>query len=715
MRVGALVLLSMSFAPTAWAQASGQAGTSTAAEVIPVRAKRVSREAAVARRAAALDVVDLAGARDVALDMGEVLRSTRGIILRQNGGLGSRTTFSLNGLSGQQVPIFLDGLPIELSGFASNIAAVPPGLIDRIDIHKGVVPIELGADALGGAIDLKTRPVFDTRAFASYEHASFGIQRALADLGWASDDAAFHASGQVWLDQADNDYRITVDDVDPNTGRIIEDGLTVDKNNAEFRSFGVAAEAGLRGELGLDQASVRLFYGDARKGLPHDLTQDIAFGEVETGQASLGGRLRVEDSEIFGFLDLDLVAGVVRRLARFTDLAETDYDFEGNPTIPGRGELVSGGVDQELTEWLATARVHLSAAVARDHVIALTLAPELERRTGVQRIPDAEEDNILPPTQLLSFVGGLSYRFEPAFFPVDNDLFAKLYVLDASGEEVVLGFGTGPFSLSSVDVGVGDAVVWRVFRELSVRASAEWATRLPAFEELFGDGVLRSANRAIEPERSLNLNLALSLSDLDTPLGRFGATAWGFGRITENLILIEAGQGRSRFVNVDSATIYGVEGELDWVSPGRYVQASAALTYEEGRNTSLEGELARFRDDRLPNRPYLYGSASLTAGVSHLTVRGDRVEARAAGRWVHEFFQLWPSAGDPDTKAVIPEQLVVDVGVVYRFPLPLEPRPVLAMSLESHNVLDARVFDQLGAERPGRSFHLKISGSYDGR
>lgn len=692
----------------------GPAETSSAAmETIVVTGRRRGAESFAARSASALDVVDLEQERAVATDMGTVLRRTRGIILRQAGGLGSRTSFSLNGLSGRQIPIFVDGLPIELSGFATNIAAVPVGLVRRLDVHKGVVPIELGADALGGAIDLRTREVFGTRGFASYERSSFGTHRILADLAFASDDAALYGTGQVWYDEARNDYAITVDGSDPDTGRIIEDGLTVEKNNAEFQSFGVSAEIGARDLLGTGEGSLRAFYGDSRKGLPHDLTQDVAFGEVETGQASVGGVARYRHTSAGDWLDLDLSVGLVRRDSRLTDLAETRYDFEGNPVAPGRGELVSGGIEQNLAEWRAVGRLNFSAPLGEAQTLALTLAPELETRGGLRRAPggDGFSEQELSEDRILSFVGGLAHRFTPLLLPFENDLFVKLYVFEASGEEVVLGFETGPFARSTLDVGVGDALVWNPSDEISVRASAEWATRLPDFFELFGDGVLVSANGDLVPERSLNINLAASATDLQTPVGRFAATVWGFGRITEDLILIESGSGRSRYVNVDSALVYGVEGELGWTSPGDYVRVAGALTYEEGRNTSLEGPLERFRDDRLPNRPYLYGSASMVGGVNDLS-GGDRLEARASLRWVHEFFRLWPSAGREDTKAVIPEQIVVDVGVLYRVPVPFERRANLALSLESHNVLDARVFDELGAQRPGRSFHFKVSGSF---
>ena len=41
-------------------------------------------------------------------------------------------------------------------GSSYSINNFPVSLVDRIDVYKGVVPVELGSDALGGAINLVT-------------------------------------------------------------------------------------------------------------------------------------------------------------------------------------------------------------------------------------------------------------------------------------------------------------------------------------------------------------------------------------------------------------------------------------------------------------------------------------------------------------------------------------------------------------------------------
>lgn len=80
----------------------------------------------------------------------EMLDRTVGIRVRQNGGLGSAVNYNLNGMSGNSVRIFIDGIPISTYGESFSLNSIPPALIERIEVYKGVIPAHLADDALGG-------------------------------------------------------------------------------------------------------------------------------------------------------------------------------------------------------------------------------------------------------------------------------------------------------------------------------------------------------------------------------------------------------------------------------------------------------------------------------------------------------------------------------------------------------------------------------------
>ncbi len=64
----------------------------------------------------------------------ELLNTTVGVKIRQNGGLGSDVTYSLNGLSGSSIKIFIDGIPTSIYGSSFSLNSIPPSMIKNIEV-----------------------------------------------------------------------------------------------------------------------------------------------------------------------------------------------------------------------------------------------------------------------------------------------------------------------------------------------------------------------------------------------------------------------------------------------------------------------------------------------------------------------------------------------------------------------------------------------------
>src|SRR5688572_3568788 len=128
--------------------------------------------------AEAVHVIDTRKARRQTADLGEVLARTQGVAVRREGGLGSGSRFSLNGLYDDQIRFFLDGVPLDIAGFPFGVANVPVNFVERVEIYRGVVPVRFGADALGGVVHLVSSRNYETHVGASYQVGSFGTHRA---------------------------------------------------------------------------------------------------------------------------------------------------------------------------------------------------------------------------------------------------------------------------------------------------------------------------------------------------------------------------------------------------------------------------------------------------------------------------------------------------------------------------------------------------------
>ena len=73
-------------------------------------------------------------------NLNDLVNRTTGIKVREEGGVGSDFDLSINGLSGNSVRYFLDGMPLDTKGSGVSLANLPINIIDRIEIYKGVVP-----------------------------------------------------------------------------------------------------------------------------------------------------------------------------------------------------------------------------------------------------------------------------------------------------------------------------------------------------------------------------------------------------------------------------------------------------------------------------------------------------------------------------------------------------------------------------------------------
>ncbi len=98
-------------------------------------------------------------------DIVEALRKTPGVQLTQ-GGIGGRPTISMRGLPGQNgkyTVMMVDGRRINASEtlFRANdldISTIPVDSIERVEIVRGPMSSLYGADALGGVINIITKP-----------------------------------------------------------------------------------------------------------------------------------------------------------------------------------------------------------------------------------------------------------------------------------------------------------------------------------------------------------------------------------------------------------------------------------------------------------------------------------------------------------------------------------------------------------------------------
>ena len=87
-----------------------------------------------------VNAVDVKSIANSTTNLNDIINRTTGIKVRTEGGLGADFELSLNGMSGNAVRYFVDGVPMDTKGTEISLANFPVNTIDHIEIYKGVVP-----------------------------------------------------------------------------------------------------------------------------------------------------------------------------------------------------------------------------------------------------------------------------------------------------------------------------------------------------------------------------------------------------------------------------------------------------------------------------------------------------------------------------------------------------------------------------------------------
>ncbi|MDI3287158.1 TonB-dependent siderophore myxochelin receptor MxcH [Polyangium sp. 15x6] len=672
---------------------------------IDVMVRGASEADRLRRSAQAVQVIETEDAQRRTADLGEVLARSEGVGVRREGGLGSNARLSLNGLTGDQIRFFLDGVPLDLAGYAHGITNVPVNLVERIEVYRGVVPVRFGADALGGAVNLVTdADIRGTHASASYQVGSFKTYRLTLSARHLHEPTGFFARVNGFYDYTRNDYPIDVEVFDEQ-GRLSP--ARVHRFHDGYRAGGGSVEVGFVGRPRAEKLLLRAFYTEHRRDVQHNALMSVPYGEVTYGKQSAGAHLRYAQP-FSRRTRFDAVAGYTYTHREFQDLSTCRYDWFGRCVfvLPQRGEIEARAIDQAIEQHNVFARLNLAWNPAPWHSLRFGLSPTYAIRTGKDHaIPADEYDPLTAQRALLSTVVGAEYEARPFAGKLANIAFAKAYVQMARTKEQLPNGNLRDLDRTTHRGGIGDSLRFRFTEAFYAKASYEYATRLPNPEEVFGNGALIIENLHLEPEASHNVNLGLTLERAETAAGLFRFNVNGFGRFAENLIVLLSNGNYFQHENVLSARSVGVEASLGWTSPGDWVALDGYATWQDFRNTASEGAFGKFEGDRIPNRPYLFAGASARVQGSDLLRPRDVLSLTWQARYVEAYFRGWESIGAIDSKLVIPSQLVHALALTYSMK---HGDGSVSGTLEVQNLTDEKVFDSFGVQQPGRAANAKL-------
>ncbi len=124
----------------------------------------------------------------------DVLRSTPGIDVKTNGGLGSGTSIFMRGTNSDHVLVLVDGVPYGSATLGTTpFQYIPVSQIERIEVVRGPQSSLYGSSAIGGIIQIFTNK--ETRGQSFYADTGYGSDdtvEANAGFGYGNETSSFN-------------------------------------------------------------------------------------------------------------------------------------------------------------------------------------------------------------------------------------------------------------------------------------------------------------------------------------------------------------------------------------------------------------------------------------------------------------------------------------------------------------------------------------------
>lgn len=695
-----------------------------AIEEVFIERKSIKQEIELSGFAAKVIETKVAALRNVQVN--ELLDQTVGIRIRQNGGLGAQVDYNINGMSGNAIGIFIDGINAATYGSSFNLSNIPPAMIDRIEVYKGVLPTHLSGDLLGGAINVVLKKEAINNLSASVSYGSFNTLQSQLNGIYRSNNG-LSLRGAAFYSYSDNDYEIW--------GRFARNTLpdgTMEETRAKrffdaYKSYGGRIETGFTQTKWADDLIIgyngSYTYNEIQHGLY--MTQPY-MGRFTESNANVFTLNYVKSNILLNGLDLAFNGVVSNRNQYVQDTVSSNYNWSGQPMIGFHGKPIktSGGAQQgaptmnEISRRIGTFRINLNYLFSPQHQFSLNYALTTTDRNDFDKIRHVAEQLYRSKNQLWKQVSSANYETQWFNRRLRTNLFGKWYQQTINRKEPIIqsdnSQSTIDFNYSSTylqTLGYGFTISYTPLSNFHFLASAERAIRLPNEAELFGEAEENIiANPNLRPEISNNLNLGFRYQFYLNEINTFSFGMTGFARNSRDKIvrraedrLVNEAVQTMPFENLGLAQSVGFEGEINY-DFNRIFQLHLNLSkfnslFKQEFDSNSGVRLDRY-NKQLPNEPYFTINGQVHYYWKEALQKGAGLNLNYGVGYVAPYQTIWIKTKNTTT----PPQYAHDFGASYRF-----PNQQIVLSFDVKNVFNAALYDNFAVQKPGRSLYLKLN------
>nr|WP_314839091.1 TonB-dependent receptor plug domain-containing protein [uncultured Flavobacterium sp.] len=671
------------------------------------------------------------------LTTNELLDRSVGVRVRQNGGIGSNVEYNLNGMSGSAIGMFIDGIEISTFGSSFNLNNIPPAMIERIEVYKGILPSHLTGDYVGGAINVVLKKdVSKNTATAAVSYGSF--QTLQSDLGVTLRDKKSGLSfrGSAFYTYTDNSFETWGRSTTfVNHLQQITRPYRAKRFNNTYKAVGGRFEAGFTDTKWADQFFIGYNGSSNYTEIPHGITMAVPyvgrFNETKSHALLLN---YTKKNFLVQNLALNINAVRSERSTYLQDTISYAYNWDGTiREVIEFGERVplrtNGGqqgpkritnTDRKITN----ARSNLGYLIASGHRISLNHKFEATNRKDEDLLnPSLRE--LATKSLVTKNIVSLNYEAESFNKKLITNLLGK-YTTNKTNQtkyEIVTTDGVNTIvqresSTSDYNFGYGATASYQVIEKLFVIGSTENSYIMPTENQLFGAPEINIlSNLTLEPEKNINYNLGFRWGPIDFKKHKisFYANAFwrnGFNKITQQAVDVseieeesDADIQTTRYVNLGKTQARGFEAEIIYVYNNKL---NASVNFSKFNNVfKLErdnnGLPHTFFGQQVPNEPFLTANANIQYRLNNVLQKNSILNLYYNTGFVGKYYVVW---GQPDW-SLTPSQFTHDIGISYGF-----PSKKLIASVDVKNIMNAEIYDNFSIQKPGRGIYFKLNYTF---
>ncbi|MBP2832385.1 TonB-dependent receptor [Aquimarina sp. U1-2] len=668
----------------------------------------------------AISSIDVQLFQNLNIDAASLLDRTNGLRVRQSGGLGSDVNISIQGAQGNAIRRYYDGLPIKFLAAGLDINNLPVNQIERIDIYRGVTPLEVGTDALGGGINIIPKKFKDTYVDMNYQFGSFNTHRPSVNLFYVSDNNVFIGSN-FFINYSDNNYKIDAQDFDVET-RSAQNIIEAERFHDRYRSYYADFSVGIQDQPWAEELKATIIYNntydEVQNGVQFDPVR--AAGEIYN---TTDGFTSILNYSVKAFNDKLAIAtktnfGVYEEkikdsTAFFYNWSGTIIrDTNGSPITNERGtDLLGGPADISIDREILLQRTTVSYAFSPSQKITLSNLFIDQQREGRNAFLAEEDDPFRFPASLQQNYAGIEWSAKWFHNKLESVATYKNYQnsADATSLESIATNDAeeDPFERREVSnsySGGNVALKYTFTDNFFIRSSFEYAYRLPEENELFGNQTTIRSNINLRPEQSDNINVGLFYKTnlfKDKPLAIEINSFYRYQR--DRIVLLASGFDLAQFFNEEEVEIAGVDGYIAF-KPVDHLKINLAATFQDIRIRKVINEAdASLLGTRLFNVPYWFASFDATYSFHHFLAKKDQLTLSYFYDFVEEFSSVREANVTENVENFVPTQHINSLEAIYT-----TPSKQWNFSARINNIFNDDVYDNFRVQRPGTNFTVKL-------